>query len=324
MPGKSKTNELRITRLYDAPVEAVWDAWVDPAQVAQWWGPRGFTITTHSKDLRPGGTWDYTMHGPDGTDYPNTTLYFEVEEHKRLVYDHGGHRDRPPLFRVTVEFSEVKGKTRMEMSMKFATVEVAEQSRKFIKSAGGEATWDRLGEYLLKQADGHERFIINRSFDAPIGVIYDMWTDPRHLARWLPPTGLEMEFLRGEPKAGTTAFYVMRGADLTLHGLLQYVELRRPELIVYAQQFCDERENVSRHPMAPVWPETMLTTVTFTEEGADRTRVTVSSEPKTAVPAELDAFIAERAGMTRGWTASFDKLEALLEAADGAAAAKSA
>ena len=43
---KNHGNELRITRVYDAPVKAVWDAWTDPEQVGKWWGPRGFTITT--------------------------------------------------------------------------------------------------------------------------------------------------------------------------------------------------------------------------------------------------------------------------------------
>ena len=66
MAAKNKSNSINIIRIYDAPVEAVWDAWTDPEQVAQWWGPRGFTLTTHSKDLRPGGHWAYTMHGPDG------------------------------------------------------------------------------------------------------------------------------------------------------------------------------------------------------------------------------------------------------------------
>ena len=55
MAVQDKSNEIRIIRLFDAPVQAVWDAWTDPRQVGQWWGPRGFTITTHSKDLRPGG-----------------------------------------------------------------------------------------------------------------------------------------------------------------------------------------------------------------------------------------------------------------------------
>src|SRR5688572_23382790 len=86
---ENKPNELTLTRIYDAPVEAVWEAWTDEKQVAQWWGPRGFSLTTHSKDLRPGGHWRYTMHGPDGVDYPNDTHYHEVEKHSRLVYDHG-------------------------------------------------------------------------------------------------------------------------------------------------------------------------------------------------------------------------------------------
>ena len=127
-----KPNEITITRVYDAPVKAVWDAWTDPDQVGKWWGPRGFTITTHSKDLRVGGHWHYTMHGPDGTDYVNKTKYFEVEKHAKLVYDHGGNDERAPLFRVTVTFSENKGKTTQTMTMAFATAEKCEESKKFI------------------------------------------------------------------------------------------------------------------------------------------------------------------------------------------------
>src|SRR5260221_14700232 len=66
MPERSNANEIRIIRIYDAPVETVWDAWTDPDQIAQWWGPRGFTTNTHSKDLRPGGSWVYNMRAPDG------------------------------------------------------------------------------------------------------------------------------------------------------------------------------------------------------------------------------------------------------------------
>src|SRR6187551_3496635 len=127
MPATANANEIAITRFYDAPVQMVWDAWTDPEQVAQWWGPRGFTLTTHSKDLRPGGHWAYTMHGPDGTDYPNKTVYFEVEQGRKLVYDHGGNDDRPPLFRVTVLFTDLGGKTRMDMTSTLATAEAAEE-----------------------------------------------------------------------------------------------------------------------------------------------------------------------------------------------------
>lgn len=68
---------------------------MDPAKAALWWGPRGFTLTNHSKDLR----WRYTMHGPDGTDYPNIATYLEVEPLANLVYDHGVTETTPPLCR---------------------------------------------------------------------------------------------------------------------------------------------------------------------------------------------------------------------------------
>src|SRR5471030_2106608 len=136
MSDTNESREIRIQRLYDAPLQAVWDAWTDPAQAALWWGPRGYTLTTHSKDVRTGGHWNYTMHGPDGVDYPNTTQYLEVVEHSKLVYDHGANDERGPPFRVTVLFSDSDGRTKMEMSMTLPTPEAAEETRKFVKKAG--------------------------------------------------------------------------------------------------------------------------------------------------------------------------------------------
>ncbi len=314
MAAKNKTNEIHLTRIYDAPVKLVWDAWTDPKQVAQWWGPRGFTITTHSKDLRSGGFWNYTMHGPDGTDYPNSTKYLEVEKYSRLVYDHGGHEERPPLFRVTVLFTEIKGKTKMAMSMSLPTPVAAEETRKFIKQAGGDATWDRLAEYLAKEANGQEKFVINRSFDAPHALMYEMWSTPKHLAQWLAPTGFKMEYIRSDVKPGGSAFYFMTdGGNTKMYGRAQYLEMEKPNRVVYTQQFCDENEKITRHPFAPTWPETMLTTVTLAEEGPNKTRVTVTWEPHgTKSREELETFIKAKGGMTQGWTGSFDKLEIYL------------
>jgi uncharacterized protein YndB with AHSA1/START domain len=309
----AKSDEIRITRTYDAPVEAVWDAWTDPAQTAQWWGPRGFTLTTHGKDQRPGGSWSYTMHGPDGVDYPNKTHYLEVEHHARLVYDHGGNDDRPPMFRVTVLFSGIDGKTTMDMTMGLPTPEAAEQTRKFIKEAGGDATWDRLAEYLAKELAGKDAFVINRSFDAPIESMFAMWTNPEHFSQWLAPTGFQMQFIKPDIKPGASTLYFMSNGDVKFYGRAEYLEIEQPGRIVYTQQFCDENGKVSRHPLAPTWPETMLTTVTLSEEGAGRTRVTVTWEPHgVATLDEIDVFSKSKAGMTQGWTGSFDKLEAYL------------
>jgi uncharacterized protein YndB with AHSA1/START domain len=307
-------NEIRLTRVYDAPVAAVWDAWTDLKQVAQWWGPRGFTITTKSKDLRAGGHWDYIMHGLDGKDWPNYARYHEVVPHERLVYDHGASSaDAKPLFHVVAEFRDLGGKTQFDMCMTLATAEAAQQTRQFIKAAGGNSTWDRLAEYLEKDDQGRELFVINRSFDAPIATVFDMWTTPAHLAQWLPPTGMTMAFRRVDIRTGGDAFWSMSSGDFTMYGRFEYLDVQRPNRIVYSQYFADEHEHITRQPGAPMWPEKMVTTVTFTEEGAGQTRVQVRSAVLgVATAEEIAAFVAERSGMTQGWTGSFDKLETLL------------
>lgn len=315
MPARSNTNELKLTRVFDAPVRAVWEAWTDSAKVAHWWGPRGFSITTHHRDLRPGGTWVYTMHGPDGKDYPNITRYLEVEECAKLVYDHGATADTPPMFRVSVRFEEIDGKTTLHMTMTLATPEAAERTRQFIKKAGGDATWDRLAEYLTKERMGREKFVICRSFDAPLERVFEMWSEPEHLVRWLPPGGHKMECVRGEIRTGATALWHFQSGNVRYHARFEYLRVEKPRCIAYTQQFCDEQERAVRHPLAPTWPETMLTTVDFASEGPERTRVTVTSEISGTVPnEELETFVKGRDGMTIGWTGSLDKLEDLLEA----------
>src|SRR5262249_14621822 len=158
---------------------------------------------------------------------------------------------------------------------------------------------DRLAEYLDKEASGREKFVINRSFDAPLEVMFQMWTDPKHFAQWLPPTGFTMEFLKADIRPGGSSLYFMPGKDnVKMYGRVEYREIKNPDRLVYNQQFCDEHGKVARHPFAPTWPETMLTIVELTEEGPNRTRVTVTWEPSGATtPEELDTFIKARGGM---------------------------
>ena len=310
MVAKQNPNEIRIVRTYAAPVKVVWDAWTDPQHVAKWWGPRGFTITTHAKELRPGGFWSYTMHGPDGVDYVNKTIYYEVEECKKLVYDHGGGDDRPPLFHVTVLFSEADGQTTMDMTMTLASAEEAANIRKIIKAANGNSTWDRLAEYLDKNVCDKTTFVINRSFAASAAQLFDLWTNPAQLSKWLPPPKFEMTVLRGDIRVGGTCLFKMSDGTTTMHGELAYRAIERPTKLIYVQRFCDEQGNPARHPALPTFPAAMLITVQFTDEEHGSTRITLSTEPYGPVDDhELQAFIDTRSSMTGGWTASFDKLE---------------
>jgi len=140
------------TRVFDAPRELVFAVWTDPKHLAKWWGPNGFTTTTSSYDLRPGGVWRFVMHGPDGRDYQNRITFDEIVKPERLVYHHGGGEDVEPVqFKTMVTFEDLGGKTRLTMHAVFPSV--AERER-VIKEYGADKglvqTLARLAEHLAK------------------------------------------------------------------------------------------------------------------------------------------------------------------------------
>ena len=63
-------------------------AWTDPKQLTRWWAPNGFSSTFQEFDVRPGGTWRFFLHGPDGKDYKNTIIYQEIVKPERIVSQH--------------------------------------------------------------------------------------------------------------------------------------------------------------------------------------------------------------------------------------------
>ena len=144
--------EILLTRVFDAPRDLVFKVWTDPEHVARWWGPRGFTNTIHEMDVRPGGVWRFTMHGPGGVDYLNKIVFIEVARPERLVYDHGGGEEGDSdRFHATITFAEEGGKTRVTMRTLFASAAERDRVVKEVRAIeGGNQTLDRLGEYLAK------------------------------------------------------------------------------------------------------------------------------------------------------------------------------
>jgi len=139
--------ELVISRVFNAPKELVWKVWTEPEHIRQWWGPNGFTNTIFQMDVKPGGVWDLIMHGPDGTDYKNKSVYKEVVKYEKLVYDHVSG----PKFQFTVTFKEQGKKTLISIQMLFETAEMRDQTVKTFKADEGlRQNMEKLEVYLEK------------------------------------------------------------------------------------------------------------------------------------------------------------------------------
>lgn len=143
--------QIVISRLFQAPREVVFATWTDREHLPAWWGPDGFGLTIHEMDVRPGGVWRFTMHGPDGVDYPNTIVYDEIVEPRRLVYTHSGTGPTAddPRFRTTITFDDFAGMTALTMRLVFSTA--AERDlvvEKYHAVDGGNQTLGRLADHL--------------------------------------------------------------------------------------------------------------------------------------------------------------------------------
>jgi uncharacterized protein YndB with AHSA1/START domain len=153
-PEETADREIVISRDFNAPRELVWEAMTNPKHVVNWWGPRGFSTTIETMDFRVGGVWKHVMCGPDGVKYPNKSIFKEIVKPERIVFSHGGGREKGPgaSFTATWTFEALAAdKTRVTARMVFPSP--AERDfvvKEFGAIEGGKQTLERLGEYLTK------------------------------------------------------------------------------------------------------------------------------------------------------------------------------
>jgi uncharacterized protein YndB with AHSA1/START domain len=144
--------EIVIKRVFDAPRELVYDAFFDHANISNWWGPHGFRTTTHASDVRVGGVWSFTMHGPDGTDYPNRIVCTKLDRPNGFAYDHGTSDAEPHNFFVYGTLVDL-GDRRTELTWRMVadTREERDAMVAFGALEGGEQTLTRLAELLANR-----------------------------------------------------------------------------------------------------------------------------------------------------------------------------
>ena len=141
---------ITMEREFAAPAQAVFAAYRDPDALKEWYGPDGFSITVIAMDFRVGGLFRFTMHGPDGTDYPNRIMYRDIVPGARIAYLHdSGIDDDPRGFEVLVTFAAAgEGRTLLTMRSTFPSVEARNAVMKFGAVELGMQTIEKLAAYV--------------------------------------------------------------------------------------------------------------------------------------------------------------------------------
>jgi len=146
---ESNTNnrELITTSLLNAPVNLVWEVWTNPEHIKNWWGPNGFTNTIYKMDVTAGSEWEFTMHGPDGNNFNNRSVYREIIPFEKIVFDHVS----APKFTATIIFAAQGNTTTINWHMLFETKELFEQVVKVFKADEGQKqNIEKLNAYLAQ------------------------------------------------------------------------------------------------------------------------------------------------------------------------------
>lgn len=210
--------EIRVSRHINAPARRVFRAWTDPLHLGRWFGPDGFSVTTHEFAFGEGGVWAFTMHGPDGTDYPNWIRWEEIVRDRSIRYVQGAGPDDPGSFQTTVTFREEGGGTLITLHSVFGTREQRDLVvERFGALEGAHQTLGRLAEQVEGTGDsaaggspglspgaagGKVFFSVTLSLD---GFLAPDWrSDRQWMEQWmkLQDWVLHQEFFRGNLKFG--------------------------------------------------------------------------------------------------------------------------
>ena len=304
--------EIVLARTFDAPRELVWDLWTRPEHIARWWGPKGFTTQIEEFDLRPGGRFKHVMRGPDGSSYPNLSVFREIVALERIVYTHGGGREggRGAHFETTWSFEALgPRRTRVTGRMVFPTAEDrAFVIREYGAIEGGRQHLARLAEHVARSASGGDEIVLVRDFAAPRELVWEAWTDVEHLRRWWGPKGFTVESAALDLRPGGSFHYLMRAGGEEMWGKFVFREVQPPERLSWVNSFSDPQGATARHAAHEAWPLEMLVELTFLENDGVTT-LTLRSSPLDASPSERKVFRDGHDSMRGGWGGTFEQLD---------------
>ncbi len=307
-----KDKPMIITeRLLNAPRELVWKVLTEADHIKHFWGPDGFTNSIRQMDVKPGGQWLFTMHGPDGKDWPNRIIYRDVKPPSYMSWDHDGGEDDPsghPFFGELELFAE-GNKTRIQLRMTESSIAARDEVAKFAV-AGGIQNLERLAAYVAPMADPLNRFVVERTFPVSQQRLFEVCSKVEHLRNWMSPVGMKVVKAEQDLKPGGTYHYGLATPDgREMWGKVTYREITPHSRLVYEQSFSDKDGNITAHPMAPTWPKKMVTLFEFMPEGPKQTKLKISWIYSGVDDAESATFHTAHDSMSGGWKGSLDQLQ---------------
>jgi uncharacterized protein YndB with AHSA1/START domain len=299
-----------VERTYDAPVEAVWAALTEPAQMKQWYFPE-----IESFQPEPGFETQVNVRYA-GQEYRHLWKVTEAIPNKKIAYS-WRHAGVPGDSVVSFELFPEGGKTRLRL---MHTGLETFQPRKHPAYARKNYLqgWTHFGaalaEYLETKASAvDEEFIITRKFDAPRELVWKAWTEPEHLAQWWGGKGCEWISGKMELRPGGVFHYCMRWRNgHEMWGKFVYREIVPPQRLAFIVAFSDAQGGNTRHPMSPTWPLEVLNSLTFSQEPDGITKVTLRAVPINASAEERKTFKDGHKPMQQGISGTLDQLTAYL------------
>jgi uncharacterized protein YndB with AHSA1/START domain len=146
----SDGTDLVYERVFDAPRQLVWEAFMDPARIPRWWGPHGTTTTVVEMDVRVGGTWRYISRAPDREDVTFHGEYLEIVPPERFSWTFlvevpgAGDQGGPETF----TFEDLGGRTQLTSASHFPSTDAIEGALTTGMIEGAVETWDRFAAML--------------------------------------------------------------------------------------------------------------------------------------------------------------------------------
>ena len=239
---------LIVSRVFDAPRQLVYRAWTDPKEFGKWFPPLGFSAARCELDVRPGGALRIDMKGGDdagefaGVVFPGKGVYREVVPNERLSFTFEGEdaATQPELL-MTVVFEDEGRKTKLTIYQVAKTIADYEELLKIGATEGLGQSLDKLAALLggggATATVTGRTLTVTRVFDAPRELVWQAYTDPKHIVKWMFAKDWEAPFAETDVRPGGAFRIGMRPADHSEEGFTfdgTYREAVKPERIVQA------------------------------------------------------------------------------------------